>query len=80
MCVCIYKHICIFIPVYINLDKTNIYNLSVCVSIFICGTLYLPTWDYASNSPEASALTFLSSIQMSPALYQNVLWENWRWW
>lgn len=30
--------------------------------------------------PEASALTFLSSIQMPPALNQNVLWENWRWW
>lgn len=59
VCLYIQTHMYIeFILVHINLDKTNIYNLNVCVSVFICGTLYLSAWDYADNSPEASTLTF----------------------
>lgn len=59
VCLYIQTHMYIwFIHVYINLDKSNIYNLSLCVSVFICGTLYLSAWDCADNFPEASALTF----------------------
>lgn len=83
MCVYVYTHICILnLYIYKNIDKTNIYNLSVCGSIFICGSLYSSAWACVDNSPEASALTFflVAFKCLLPCLNQNVLWENGRLW
>lgn len=62
------------IYIYINVDKTNLYNLSVCGSIFIHGNLYSWAWD----CPESVTRAWWTALDMSwPGVVHHLQSHRW---
>lgn len=73
-----------FIHTYMNIDKANIYNLSVYGYIFIYISVYSSAWpQQGCNCPKVSAESGLFLLIVFKCLWpcpnQNLLWENGRW-